>query len=279
MRTLAMSQVMAGANFWDAKGHQMSNSNDIDSRKEIFAWIARHEDHFYQPRSPIDPVGVYFSQSTRNYYPGEFIKSFRGMITLLMQKHWEFQVVTPRTLSQFKGKTLVLPDVRVLTANESTWIKSFADRGGNVIATGATPVETLGRNVTRMLDCPGKAYLASLQSNFSAALPAQQQKFLEGLRHTPTISIEASPSLATSIANVNGKPHIYFANFTGIEGGKNVTPSPAMGVRVRVKGNQTQKLHVLPFLGEETTITGVQQKEEVVYTIPRIELGAAVWLD
>ena len=32
MKTLAMSQVMAGANFWDAPGHSMAGSNDPATR-------------------------------------------------------------------------------------------------------------------------------------------------------------------------------------------------------------------------------------------------------
>src|SRR5882762_10205061 len=36
MKTLAASQVMAGANFWDAPGHSMAGSNDAATRTEIF---------------------------------------------------------------------------------------------------------------------------------------------------------------------------------------------------------------------------------------------------
>src|SRR5438270_10716248 len=36
MMNLAMSQVMAGANFWDAPGHSMAGSNDLPTRKKIF---------------------------------------------------------------------------------------------------------------------------------------------------------------------------------------------------------------------------------------------------
>jgi hypothetical protein len=36
MENLAMSQVMAGANFWDAPGHSMAGSNDLATRKKIF---------------------------------------------------------------------------------------------------------------------------------------------------------------------------------------------------------------------------------------------------
>ena len=37
MMNLAMSQVMAGANFWDAPGHSMAGSNDLPTRKKIFS--------------------------------------------------------------------------------------------------------------------------------------------------------------------------------------------------------------------------------------------------
>ena len=68
MMNLAMSQVMAGANFWDAPGHSMAGSNDLPTRKKIFSWIQAHEKTFYLPRSPVDPIGVYFSPETRNFY-------------------------------------------------------------------------------------------------------------------------------------------------------------------------------------------------------------------
>ncbi len=280
MGMLAMSQVMAGANFWDAKGHQMSRSNDPATRTKIFAWIAQHEDHFYRPRSPISPIGVYFSPATRNYYARDFIASFRGVITLLMQKHWEFQVVTPRTLAQFKGRTLVLPDIRILSPDETAWFKKFADGGGTLLATGAAAgLKQLGEQVTRVADCPGKAYVAALSAGFDKAEPDQQSQFLDELRYQPSLTVEAHPAVVTSIANVNGTPHIYFANFKGIEGGKKVTPTPETNVRVRVKGRGNRVLHLLPFLGEEAILTGTQEGNEVVYTLPRIELGAVAWFN
>ena len=66
MKNLAMSEIMAGANFWDAPGHSMAGSNDYATRREIFSWIKQHENTFYQPRTPISPIGVYFSPQTRN---------------------------------------------------------------------------------------------------------------------------------------------------------------------------------------------------------------------
>src|SRR5277367_3112740 len=80
MMNLAMSQVMAGANFWDAPGHSMAGSNDLPTRKKIFSWIGAHEKTFYLPRSPIDPIGVYFSPETRNFGAQEFLSSYRGIL-------------------------------------------------------------------------------------------------------------------------------------------------------------------------------------------------------
>ena len=74
------------------------------------------------------PIGVYFSPTTRNYYAQDFITSYRSILILLMQKHLEFQIVTPRTLADFHGQTLVLPDVRMLNDEEKTWLKGFVAR-------------------------------------------------------------------------------------------------------------------------------------------------------
>ena len=106
MMNLAMSQIMAGANFWDAPGHSMGGSNDLPTREKIFTWIKAHEKTFYLPRTPIHPIGVYFSPETRNYHAEDFINSYRGILILLMQKHLEFQIVTPRTLAEFQGEVL-----------------------------------------------------------------------------------------------------------------------------------------------------------------------------
>src|SRR5579863_9622471 len=157
MMNLAMSEVMAGANFWDAPGHSMAGSNALATRTRIFAWIGAHEKTFYEPRTPVDPIGVYFSPETRNFFAREFIRSYRGILILLMQKHLEFQIVTPRTLAEFHGRTLVLPDVRVLNDSEREWLKNFVANGKTVVVTGIDSTQ-LGdaQHVVRFPSCPGK---------------------------------------------------------------------------------------------------------------------------
>ena len=101
-----------------------------------FSWIKAHQNTFYQPRTPISPAGVYFSPKTRDYFADEFIPSYRGILILLMQKHLEFQIVTPRTLADFQGKTLVLPDVRVLSDDEKSSLRKYVDSGRMLVITG-----------------------------------------------------------------------------------------------------------------------------------------------
>jgi hypothetical protein len=128
MMNLAASEIMAGANFWDAPGHSMAGSNDLPTRRKIFSWIKANEKTFYSPRTPITPIGVYFSPQTRNFFANEFIASYRGILILLMQKHLEFQIVTPRTLAGFQGSRLILPDVRIISDSEKALLRKYVER-------------------------------------------------------------------------------------------------------------------------------------------------------
>src|SRR5579864_7149585 len=237
MKNLAMSEVMAGANFWDAPGHSMAGSNDYSTRKEIFAWIKAHESTFYDLRNPISPIGVYFSPKTRDYYADQFIASYRGILILLMQKHFEFQVVTPRTLAEFGGTTLVLPTVRILSDDEKASLKKYADSGRTLVITGedATQVGN-AQNVSRFSKCPGAEYFHSLQKDFASANTDSEKQFLEALKPSQKIHVLAPATIATSISKIDGSPHIFFANFTGLRGGENPVQTPQSGVRVRLEG-------------------------------------------
>jgi hypothetical protein len=280
MMNLAMSEVMAGANFWDAKGHEMAESNDLPTRKAIFSWIKAHEETFYQPRTPIAPVGVYFSPETRDFYAREFIASYRGILILLMQKHLEFQVVTPRTLSEFNGSTLILPDVRVMSESERAWLRRYVERGKLLLVTGE---DTTGlgdmANVIRLSKCPGKSYSAALKKDFAGSTPDQEHEFLESLKADPPIHVFASPMIATSIARVDGKPHVFFANFAGLRGGANPVQTPQAGVQVTIAGTGKHRGFFLPFLGEAQPLDGTVGRDSVTYNLPAIEKGAVFWYE
>ncbi|HUM05818.1 MAG TPA: hypothetical protein VLT90_10180 [Terriglobales bacterium] len=278
MENLFMSQVMVGANPWDAKGHVMSGSNDLDTRKRIFAWIEKHEQTFYRPRLPVNPIGVYFSPATRNYGSTEFLRSYQGILIMLLQKHLSYQVVTPRTLAQFGGGALILPDVRVLDDSERNLLRDLVKRGKRLIVTG-TDVTTLPNqaNIVRFADCPGKAYTQLLERDFPAASPSSQSQFLEALPANPEVTVEASSAVATHIARVDGKLHVYFANFKGLRGGENANQDPETGVTVNARAGDKAKF--LPYLGEEQVLRGEKKGEATLYRLPPISRGAVFWID
>ena len=252
MMNLAMSIVMAGANFWDAATHVMSGSNDLPTRKRIFEWIEKHERTLYQPRLPIHPIGVYFSPATRNYFPAEFIPAYQGAVIQLLQAHREFQIVTPRTLDAFRGMTLILPDVRVVADGERAALSAQLSRGTRLIVTG-TDATGLARPLA--------------DADVIKALPEQD------------VRVDASSSVATDIAQVDGKLHIFFANFDGLVGGKNAVQTPQRGVRVSVPMDGGRKGWFLPFLGEPVALTGQPQNGRLVFTLPEIQKGAVFWMD
>lgn len=276
MMNLAMSEVMAGANFWDAPGHSMAGSNDPATRAKIFAWIKQNEKTFYRPRKPIDPVGVYFSPGTRNFYSDEFLKSYRGILILLMQAHREFQVVTPRTLEGFHGQTLVLPDVRLWSEPERAWLAQYVKEGHKLIMTGEDATSLSGESLVRFAQCPGKAYNAALETNFETANPQMQQAFLDSLGTGSAIEVEAAPQVATSIAQVDGAPHVYLANFAGLIGKKNPIQTPQSGIRIRVRAESGSGFF-LPFLGEVQKLPGAREDGRLTFTLPTIQKGGVFW--
>ncbi len=279
MMNLAMSQIMAGANFWDAPGHSMAGSNDLPTRKTIFSWIQAHEKTFYVPRSPIDPIGVYFSPDTRNFYADDFVASYRGILILLMQKHLEFQIVTPRTLADFHGRTLVLPDVRVLGDSEKSWLQGFAARGRIVISgTDATGLGS-SQNVVRLPDSPGKAYNVALEKDFEHAAPESQQAFFDSLQGADAVRIKAGSQVATSIARADGHIHCFFASFAGLRGGVNPVQTPQSGIEVSVTSKSEGKGFFLPFLGDVQAVKGVRHGDHVDFVLPEISKGAVFWYE
>ena len=278
MKNLAMSEVMADSNFWDAPGHSMAGSNDYPTRREIFAWIKANEKTLFDPRTPISPIGVYFSPQTRNYYADEFIASYRGILILLMQKHLEFQVVTPRTLASFQGSTLVIPDARVVGDDEKSLLRNYAESGKNLVITSQDATELGDRgNIARFSSRLGAEYYAKLKQDFSAATPGDEKQFLDSLKPQQQIGINAGASVATSISRVDGNPHIYFANFTGLRGGANPVQTPQTGVQVTVQGANATHGFFLPFLGKVSKVDGVANGGAVTFSLPPIQKGAVFW--
>ena len=223
---------------------------------------------------------MYFSPRTRDYYAQEFIASYRGILILLIQQHLEFEVVTPRTLNDFQGNSLILPDVRVLNDEEKAWLRNYAGSGKTLVITGE---DTTGlgpmANVVRFPDRPGRDYYEALQRNFSGTTPMREKEFLAGIKAGDAVQVQASPLLATSIARVEDAPHVFFANFAGLKGGVNPVQTPQTGVEVTISKAAGGHGFFLPFLGVVRPVEGRANGGGMTFQLPAIEKGAVFWYE
>ena len=277
MKTLAASQVMVGVNFWDAPGHTMAGSNDPTTRTEIFQWIQKNEKVLYHPRLPVDPVGVYFSPASRNYDAARFLPAFRGTVLLLLQLHREVQIVTPRTLPEFRGSALVLSDVSELSTDEKTQLAKFVEHGGRVFITGADATGLVESSpVIRSRTSPGAEHLAKLEKDAVKATQTLDLGVLRSLPEPIALKVEASPFVVAHQARVDGNLHVFLTNFTGIVPHKQVKPGSETSARIVVAARPNATLSFLPFLGTEQTLSGERSGDKMVFRLPPFERGAVV---
>jgi hypothetical protein len=307
MKNLAMAQLMAGTNTWDAQGHVMSGSNDIQTRKLIFGWIKDHEKTFFLPRQPVQPIGVYFSPKSRDYFAKEYIESYRGILMLLLQSHLEFQIVTPRTLADFHGDALILPEARCLAQAEVDYLASYVNSAKTLIVTGETgehdetgakrdsnPMrKNVGQSFLYYPQCPGKAYAAQLRKEFNEQAAAGvwektefnklraafAAKILEVSALKPAVQVEASPFIATQIASVDGKPTVFLANFKGLKSNAVAQQVPEKNVTIRFATTGPGTIAFLPFLGQLQRLQGTFRDRKLTCKLPPIDKGAVVWLE
>jgi len=280
MLSLASSELMAGANFWDARGHVMSGSNDMPTRQQIFSWIAAHEDIFGAERQPEGETGVYFSDTTRNYYPKEFVDAYRGVLLLLLKNHVQFRIVTARSLNEFHGKVLVLPDVRVLSEAEAAGVRAFSAHGGRLVLTGKTDARLADlRTAKRFPDQPELRYLHAAASDFYGANPTSEPELLQAVETDDDVQLHASPSVVMHEAQIHGRTYLFLANFAGLTPGQDETPATQNGIRIVVKSAQGRRLHWLPFMGTETLMKGQPSGAAMSFTLPALARGGIAWLE
>ena len=280
MLNLFMSELMAGANLWDARGHVMSGSNDMATRTEVFQWVAAHGDIFDVHREFIGEVGVYFSDITRNFYPQEFVASYRGVLLLLLEHHIQFRIVTPRTLSSFRGKLLVLPDVRILSDVESASVHRYYQRGGKLVITGHADAKLKDLSKAALYpDAPERAYLKSAEADFEHADSEAAGGLVSALQVSDGFEVSASPRVVVHLANIGKQRYIFLANFDGLKAGEIATPRAQSDVQVTLRAKPGAHLHVLPFLGRESVLSGKTDGPRIRFTLPVLERGAIAWMD
>ena len=159
-------------------------------------------------------------------------------------------------------------------------MKKYTAGGGKLVTTGSAP-ENLGNdaaNVERVQESVGELYDLALTENFAETRPERQDAFLNRLDSGSEITIDASPMMATSISTVEGKPHIFFANFAGLKPHEVAIPSAQKGVTVRV-AHPVKKGWFLPFMGNPVEVQGKSTDKGTIFTLPEINRGAVFWFE
>lgn len=301
MKLLSCVQVMAGGNFWDAPGHLMAGSNNYPLRKKIFNWIKENESLLYSQRGYINPIGVYFSPGTRNYFLNEYVKSYYGILHLLLNNHYEYQVLTPRTLKDFKGKVLILPDVRILNNDEINIIEQLYKSGTSVILTGATGYynserqtkkenvllsflsenKSANRKYLFLPECPGRRYIEKPDSSLITSFKEQLNNFLPDF--SSKYKIKASYNVSVQQSDLGNKDCIYITNLRDLKGYSSCIPKTEERMEVQFESPKPQDIYFIPYLGKKQKIAmNVKQdsansnKSLISFTLPPIQFGGIV---
>jgi hypothetical protein len=183
-------------------------------------------------------------------------------------------------LEAFRGKTLVLPDVRVMTEKEVAAIHAFAKNGGRVVIDGAAnkALEDVDHAV-RLPQDPARVYLSGAEHDYAGARAEKQTEFLEavGPGDGDDVQVRAGSDVVAHTMRIGGRAYVFLSNFSGIEAGVKLTPTIQTDVRVMVPASLGTTMHVLPFLGTETVVSGERVGERVSFAVPALERGMVVW--
>jgi hypothetical protein len=198
-----------------------------------------------------------------------------------MQAHLEFQIVTPRTLAKFQGKMLVLPDVMAVDQQEEGQLKTFLGAGPHTLVVTGADATHLGNaeNILRFPDDPGKIYYAALEKQFDKVKPESQESFLKALKQEGAIRVEASSEVAVSIAEVDGKPHVFLMNFAGLQPGGNQRQTAQSGITISVPVEAGTKGFVVPFLQDKQALKGTLEGDHVSFRLPPLEKAAVFGIE
>jgi hypothetical protein len=93
------------------------------------------------------------------------------------------------------------------------------------------------------------------------------------------VEIAASPFTSAQIARVDGKPHVFLANFKGLKSKENARQMKETGVRVRFSEPNARRVFILPYLGAVSEVSSERDGAWLSAVLPEIDKGAVVWCE
>ena len=142
-------------------------------------------------------------------------------------------------------------------------------------------------------ECPGRSYYAALEKDFndsaargdsrSAPFNRQREDFIREISPALTselpVTVATSPFMATQIARVNGRLHVFMANFKGLKAAEVAEQTPEKDIRITFSAKRDSKVFMLPFLGNVQDIRCNAKNGRATCLIPEIKKGAVVWIE
>ncbi len=317
MKNLFASHLLTGTNMWDVKGYVMSSTNDMKTRTDVYKWASEYNDVFYSPRVEAEPISVYFSDITRNYFSEEFINSYRGIVNLLIHSHLPVQIVTSRNIDKLSPKILILPDVKSISDNEAASIKRLSENGTKFIITGdfaqynenceIPDPASLSSSLSWLKDYfskpgsesykivtnnPGKNYTEAMKEELNNyfktgsnmdKMTSVRGEFLSMLTgftsFKPMIKIEAPVDLAASSSENEEYTYVYLINIRALTAAYDIPERTLRDIKISYPASEgMSEVYILPFLGEKEKLETRITDDRIDFTVPEIDRGAVIMI-
>jgi len=115
------------------------------------------------------------------------------------------------------------------------------------------------------------------QRYFSASSRELPKDFMHAPNVKSEMDLETPPTLAANFARVDGAPHLFIANFSGLVPRKIAVPVPVTGAKVSIPTAAGNSLAFLPLLGQMQILHGTKHGGATQFEPPPMGRGAVVW--
>ena len=121
-----------GCNLYETDYPDMEGSADLQKRKEIFNWIKKYEDYYYNTDSIAD-TAIFYSRDTVESENGDiFFKEFLGDSMMLLQLHIPYNVIFSYD-EMDKYNLVIFPYTE---SPDMEKIEKYMENGGKILAMG-----------------------------------------------------------------------------------------------------------------------------------------------
>jgi len=206
-------------------GGQQNDSRQFETPVPIFQWHADHEQYLYN-RTDIANVAVVWSQPNADFYGRTEVRDrvsmpWRGFCQALSRYRIPFLPVNAQDIGKYvhRIKTLILPDIAVMSDQEIDMVCNFVSKGGNIVVTGITATldndgipsandklwKLLGLSLTG--ETKGAFRQTSSSWEVSAAhnyfrLPTDRHEILDGFENTTMLPFGGGIRVVNSTGNL-----------------------------------------------------------------------------